>query len=143
MSGSGVNGAIHLAAGVELEKECKALGGCKTGEAQITKGYLLPAKYIIHTVGPVYKDGKSGEEALLRSCYQNSLALAVQFNISSIVFPLISAGTFGYPLEQATTIAVEECSSFLKNHSMDIKINLYSDNEVKLAAELFKNVPAS
>lgn len=104
--GSGVNGAIQRAAGPELLAECRTIGGCPTGEARITAGYRLPARCVIHTVGPVWRGGTAGEPDLLASCYRNSLALAVANGVRSIAFPAISTGVFGYPLEAATEIAV-------------------------------------
>lgn len=108
LPGGGVCGAIHRAAGPELEAECRRIGLCPTGEARITAGYRLPARHVIHTVGPVWRGGSHGEPALLAACYRNSLALALQHDLSSIAFPAISTGIYGYPLEAATTIAVAE-----------------------------------
>lgn len=113
LGGGGVDGAIHYAAGPALLEECRKLGGCPTGEARITKGYRLPAQRVIHTVGPVWRGGKDGEEELLANCYRNSLALAVQNHIRTIAFPAISAGAYGFPMERATRIAVTEVSNFL------------------------------
>jgi O-acetyl-ADP-ribose deacetylase (regulator of RNase III) len=106
LGGGGVDGAIHRAAGPELLGECRALGGCPTGEARITRGYRLPAKWVIHTVGPVWSGGRRGELDLLRACYENALALAGRHDIRSIAFPSISTGAYGYPIEAAAHIAV-------------------------------------
>lgn len=106
LPGGGVCGAIHRAAGPELLKECSALGGCKTGEARLTRGYHLPARYVIHTVGPVWKGGEAGEAKQLSACYRNTMALAADYDIRTIAFPAISCGAYGYPLEEAVEIAV-------------------------------------
>jgi O-acetyl-ADP-ribose deacetylase len=122
LGGGGVDGAVHRAAGPELLEECRALHGCPTGEARITRGYRLPAKWVIHTVGPVWRGGKDFEDELLASCYRQSLALAVQNKVSSIAFPAISTGIYGFPLERATRIAVHEVREFLRKNPIPEKV---------------------
>lgn len=120
LGGGGVDGAIHRSAGPKLLEECKALNGCKTGEAKITKGYNLSAKYVIHTVGPVWNGGKYDELELLANCYKNCLRLAVENDVKTIAFPAISTGVYRFPIEKATAIAVEETKKFLeKNDDLD------------------------
>lgn len=119
LGGGGVDGAIHRAAGPGLLEECRKLGGCETGEDKITKGYALPAKYVIHTVGPVWKGGEHNEDELLALCYKNSLKLAVENKIKTIAFPSISTGAYGFPVNRAARIAVNEIVKFLETGEGD------------------------
>lgn len=120
LGGGGVDGAIHRAAGPELLAKCRILGGCPTGEAKITLGYLLPARYVIHTVGPIWQGGGHREPDLLAACYRNSLRLAVDHGVKTVAFPAISCGVYGYPVEEACGIALQETLKFLgKNKTME------------------------
>ncbi len=122
LGGGGVDGAIHRAAGRKLMEECRTLEGCETGEAKITGGYDLPARYVIHTVGPIWRGGDDDEEVLLGRCYQNSLALAKRHDIGTIAFPSISTGAYGFPVSRAAHIAVAETVGFLRKHDRPEKV---------------------
>ena len=131
LGGGGVDGAIHRAAGPQLLAECRTLNGCETGQAKITKGYNLPAKYVIHTVGPVWYGGEQGEPQLLADAYRNSLKLAEEHNLKSIAFPAISTGVYGYPKEEAAHIAIDTIREFLKEYDMEVVLTAFSDGDLK------------
>jgi O-acetyl-ADP-ribose deacetylase len=134
LGGGGVDGAIHRAAGRELLEECRKLGGCPTGEARITRGYKLLAKWVIHTVGPVWSGGGRGEDELLASCYRNSLALAEEHGVKTIAFPCISTGVYGFPPDRACEIAVREVKNFLGAHTLPEKVTFvcFLDRDAEL-----------
>ncbi|MFH1198304.1 MAG: O-acetyl-ADP-ribose deacetylase [bacterium] len=142
LGGGGVDGAIHRAAGPKLLEECRTLHGCKTGEAKITKGYNLSAKYVIHTPGPVWHGGTNKEDELLSSCYFNSLKLAEENNIKTIAFPSISKGVYGFPFERASKIAVETVIKFLSRNDLIGKVVFvcFSTNDFNRFREIYKNL---
>ena len=137
LGGGGVDGAIHQAAGKELLEECRKLNGCPTGQAAITPGFALPAAYVIHTPGPVWRGGGQGEARALAGCYANSLALAQKAGCRSIAFPLISAGIYGYPLPAALEIAVDTIRAWLQEHPMDVYLCLLEEALVQEARRLY------
>ena len=140
LGGGGVDGAIHHAAGPELLAECRTLGGCDTGEAKITKGYRLPARYVIHTVGPIWHGGAHGERELLTACYRNSMELALKHGCATVAFPLISAGAYGYPKDQAMAVATDAISAFLSGHDMMVYLVLFGHTEFLAGKKLFRDV---
>jgi len=140
LGGGGVDGAIHRAAGTELLKECKTLNGCPTGEAKITKGYKLPAKYVIHTVGPVWRGGSSSEAVLLENCYKNSLLLAQTYHCETIAFPNISTGIYGYPKQEAAEIAIKKIKNCLKTDKTLTKVYFvcFDDSNFNIYSEILR-----
>lgn len=142
LGGGGVDGAIHRAAGPALVEECRALRGCPAGQAKITRGYNLPAKHVIHTVGPVWYNGTKNEDALLASCYRNSLLLAVENNIQTIAFPSISTGAYRFPFDRACRIALNTINSFLRNNTSIQKVLLvsFSDSDHRQYSRIFEEL---
>ena len=142
LGGGGVDGAIHTAAGPELLAECRTLGGCRTGEAKITQGYRLPCRYVIHTVGPVWRGGTHGERELLASAYRSSLELAQRYRLQTVAFPLISSGAYGYPKAQALKVAVDTIGEFLLHNDMMVYLVIFDRASFELGEKLFADISA-
>lgn len=140
LGGGGVDGCIHRAAGLGLLEECRTLGGCETGSAKITGAYKLPCKYVIHAVGPIWKDGKHGEREKLISCYRTSLALAKDAKCETVAFPLISSGAYGYPKDQALRIAIDTVSEFLLENDMTVYIVIFDKKAYRISEKLFADI---
>lgn len=140
LGGGGVDGAIHRAAGLDLLHECQLLGGCKTGQAKVTKGHRLPARHIIHTVGPVWRNGSHGESGLLASCYRSSLEIAVRLKLSSVAFPCVSTGVYGYPAGSAAAVAVATVRDFLEQSErfIDVTFCCFSAHDLNIYKKLLE-----